>query len=128
MSDTYDEKPTLLAYSEEPLSVGAGGGMFGYGGVAVHQPVEGDLERLSMYPEKEPGTLGVCFSYSDTARITVDGLRKWINFNLADVPKGRQDIRETGKLRVELFDTEQLNAFIKDNREFFNRLGLKFIQ
>ena len=127
MSDKYDEKPTILAYSEDPLSVVAGG-ISGYGSVALHKPVEGKPGGLSTYPEREPGTLGVGFSYDDTARVTVAGLRKWINFNLSDAPKGRQDVRETGKLRVELFDTEQLNDFIKQHREFFERLGLKFIQ
>jgi len=129
MSKEFDEKPTFLAYSKKRLSVVTGGGLRGYESVVVHKPVKGDPGDISMYPEQDTNTtFGVFFAYGNTARIHIDGCRKWINYNLSDAPQGRQDIKDTGKLRIELFDSEELKAFIEENRQVFQRLGLKFIQ
>ena len=76
MKNDFDHKPTFIAYSEEPLTVVAGGGISGFGGVAVYKPQKDRPEQLSLYPDLEKGTLGISFPYNNTARIHVNGLRK----------------------------------------------------
>lgn len=128
MTRGYEEIPTFLGYSEEPVGTIARGDIFGYGGVILHQPTESDFSKIYTditIETTEPK--GVRFNYSSVATITVSGLLKWTNFNLDRAPKGRQDITETGPVRIELFDEEETRKYVEEQAKLFELLGIKFI-
>lgn len=128
MEKNYEQTPTFVGYSEEPIGVIAGGGMFGYGGVMLHEPTDHQFERISTTLDEETvEPKGVGFRYSDVATITVNGLLKWTNFNLQRAPQGRQDLRETGPVRIEIFDEEEARRYVEEKADLFERLGVEFI-
>ena len=117
-----------MGYSEEPVGLIAGGGMFGYGGIMLHEPTDNDFSRICTdagLETTEPK--GVGFDYSDMATVTVSGLLRWTNSCLDRAPKGRQDVRETGPVRIELFDEEKSRQYIEKQAKLFEILGIKFI-
>lgn len=130
MVKDFEQIPTFLGYSEAEAQVGvvAGGGIMGYGGVILHEPTDAELRGItSDLEDKSERTKGVGLNYNDVATITVSGLLKWTNFNLNRAPSGRQDLKETGPLRIEVFDTEDLREYIDNNSKIFERLGIQFI-
>jgi hypothetical protein len=123
----FDEKPTFVAFGESPLHVMTGGGLSGFAGVVIYRPQSGTPTELTLDLENNStATFGVRFSYNDTARIHVNGRRKWTNTFLSDGQQGRQHISETGMLRVELFDSKELKEYIARYRDSLRRLGIIF--
>jgi hypothetical protein len=128
MARNYDQTPTFLGYSEGAIGVIAGGGFSGYGGIMLHEPTDQEFHRISQVTEDETSEpKGIGFGYSEVATITVSGLLKWTNYNLNRAPKGRQDVRETGPVRIEVFDEEGLRQYVEEKSKLFERLGIKFI-
>lgn len=128
MADRHEVTPTILGYSEGELGVIAGGGINGYGGVMLHEPTDLDFRRISHDLDeatKEPK--GVGFDYSDVATITLSGILRWTNFNLERAPTGRQDLREAGRLRIELFDSAELRDYLESRSRMLGHLGINFI-
>ena len=127
MTKNFEEMPTLLGFSEEEVGVIAGGGISGYGGVMLHEPTDVAFSRIYTSLEGEVGEpVGVGFPYNSVSTITVSGLLKWTNAFLERAPEGRQDVRETGPVRIELFDQEETRQYIEDNIRIFRLLGIKF--
>ena len=120
--------PTFLGYSERDVGVIAGGGISGYGGIVLHEPTESEFHRVVMDPKDETaGPKGIGFNYDHVATITVSGLLKWTNATLSRAPRGRQDIRETGPLRIEVFDNEDQRRYLEENSRLLEKLGIQFI-
>lgn len=131
MSRDYESTPTILGYSEGDVGVIAGGGVFGYGGVMLHEPTDRDFSRiisdLSFVSLPEDSTFGFGLNYDNVATITVSGLLKWTNSFLDRAPEGRQDIRETGKVRIEIFDDEEARQIIENRAGHLERLGINIV-
>lgn len=128
MSKDYEAIPTFLGYSEEEVGVIAGGGIFGYGGVMLHEPTEHDFSLIvSDINDVSENPMGAGFGYSNVATITISGLLKWTNFNLARAPEGRQDVRETGLIRIEIFDEKEMREYVERESRLFEKLGIVFI-
>lgn len=130
MSRNYEEIPTFLGYSEDNVGVIAGGGIFGYGGIVLHEPTETEFSRVITSLEHETVSgdpIGAVFSYNSIATITVSGLLRWTNFNLKRAPSGRQDLRETGQVRIEIFDEDESRQYVEQQYGLFERLGVQFI-
>lgn len=128
MSKNFDQIPTIMGYSEEPVGVIAGCGSGGFGGVVLHEPTDGEIYQFS--GDLNPKSLlpiGYNFHYEDVATVTVSGLLEWTNFNLRRAPEGRQDVMEAGPVRIEVFDSEQLRRTIEAHAKLFEKLGMKFI-
>lgn len=129
MTTNYEQLPTILAYTQEELGVIAGGGVMGFGGVIIHEPVQHEFSRISRDIEDDISPKAAAFNYSEVSTITSSGLLVWTNCFLERAPKGRQDIRTTGKLRLELFDSEDTRSFLDSYLEngIFDRLGIKLV-
>ncbi len=128
MGSNYDQIPTFLGFSEGEIGVVAGGSLSGYAGVVLHEPTEelfrsfvSDVEDEGLYPK------GAGLNYNSLATITISGLLKWTNSNLSRSPKGRQDVREAGPVRIELFDTDESRKYVEHNSRLFEYLGIQFI-
>ena len=127
MTRNYDNTPTLLGYSEEAVGVIAGGGIGGFMGIVIHEPTEVEFNRISNDLDDNVEPKGIFFGYSDVATITISGLKKWTNFNLSGAPNGRQDIAETGPIRIEVFDEADMHQYIEEKSKVLDKLGIKFI-
>lgn len=128
MIKNYEETPTFLVYSEKPVGLIAGGGMFGFGGIMLHEPTDKDFSKICTDAELETAEpKGIGFNYSDVATVTVSGLLKWTNSFLDRAPEGRQDVRETGPVRIELFDEEESRQYVEKQSKLLEILGIKFI-
>lgn len=125
---TFEDMPTFLGYSEGDVGVIAGGGLFGYGGVMLHEPTQADFHKIAMDIDIESDEpKGVGFNYNSVSTITVSGLLRWTNSNLERAPQGRQDLREVGPVRIEIFDQEESREYIKLKAALFEKLGIHFI-
>lgn len=118
--------PTFLGYSEEAVSVNIGG-FTGYGGVMLHEPTEDEFHLVSNDVDEDRVPKGIGFNYFNVATVTISGLLKWTNRDLSRAPKGRQDVRDTGPVRIEVFDEEELREYVERNIRLFDRLGIKFV-
>lgn len=130
MSKNYNSIPTILGYSEGEVGVIAGGGVFGYGGVMLHEPTDQVFHTIvsDLSSETSPDNpFGFGFNYDNVATITVSGLLKWTNCFLDRSPEGRQDVRETGKVRIEIFDEEEARQIIENRAKHLERLGIKIV-
>lgn len=128
MGNRFDQIPTFLGYSEGEIGVVAGGGFGGYAAVVLHEPTEKEFHRVVNDLEYEsPDPKGIGLNYDSVATITISGLLKWTNWNLCRAPQGRQDVRETGLVRIEIFDTDDLRDLVEERSELFKVLGIKFV-
>ncbi len=115
--DTIQAKSVFILKSENDLVVEAGGAMYGFGGVVLHNNFTVIEDE---YPSDE---FGVKFSYSEVARIKIDGKVVWVNNKLPDAPTGRQDVLKMGKVAIELFEGEAQETLEK-SKEMLKELGL----
>lgn len=130
MKRKYEDTPTILGYSEGPVGVLAGGGVFGFGGVVIHEPTSTNerVGKICTDPELETDLpRGIFLKYPEVATVTVSGLLRWTNSYLDRAPKGRQDVRETGPVRIEIFDEEGARQYIHSQSTMLGELGIKFI-
>lgn len=127
MAGNYETIPTLLVYGEQELGVVAGGGVMGYGGVFIHEPMETDFSRISRDVTDDISPKGAGFNYDEVSTITVSGILVWTNSFLERAPEGRQDVKEKGIVRVELFDKDTTRRRLDDYEGLFDRLGVKII-
>jgi hypothetical protein len=113
-------------YSKKELSVMAGGGIHGFGGVAIFKPQENLPTKIGLEETDDPSlTFGFIIAYDHVSRLYVNGARAWINRTLPDAPPRRQDILGTGRLQIEFFDSTAIRDFIQDYREQIAKLGLQ---
>jgi hypothetical protein len=128
MAKSYEEIPTLLGFSEEEVGVIAGGVYRYRDSVMLHEPTDVDeftIIHTSLVGEVgEP--VGVGFPNNSVSTITVSGLLKWTHALWERGPQGRQDVKEIGPVRIELFDEEETRQYIEDNIRIFRLLGIKF--
>jgi hypothetical protein len=128
MTSNYNQMSTFLGYSEDEVGVIAGGGVFGFGGVVIHEPTEAPVHRIVTDPEDaSPSPKGIGFNYASVATITVSGILRWTNATLSRAPQGRQDVRETGQVRIEIFDNEGERDYVEASSKILERLGIHFI-
>jgi len=124
MNEAPKAKPTFIITSNKALTVEAGGGIFGFGGVVIYEPHSSGASGFSLYPREDGCDRGTGFDYSDVARISLDEQNLWINNQLPEAPAGRQDVRETGTIKLELFDSPKLRQQFKRHKEAYAKLGL----
>lgn len=128
MSRDYEQIPTFLGYSKEPVGVMAGGGVLGFGGIMLHEPTTTSPEVVTADPENQSSIpKGIGFAYNSVATITISGMRKWTNHILRGAPEGLQKVNSIGPIRIEIFDQEDLRQYIEQQSKLLERLGIKFI-
>lgn len=108
-------KQTFTIASQLRLVVEAGGGALGFGGVVVYQ------EKPNNRKLDDP-VEGIRFVYEEVARIKVHGRTVWINKELPDAPKGRQDVLERGLIELELFEGTARKT-LENNEKQAKKLG-----
>jgi hypothetical protein len=115
--------PTFIIESNKEVTVIAGCGITGFGGIGIHLPQEQRPSVIGFETKEVDHTFGCVFGYDDIARIKIDGQLVWVNRIYPDAPNQRQDIRQTGITEIEFFDKKVTKEFIKRNSASFNILG-----
>lgn len=94
----------------------------------LHEPTDRDFHSISPELNIASGEpIGIGFGYNNIATVTIAGLLKWTNYNLSRAPQGRQDLKETGLVRLEIFDTEEMREYLETESDIFEYLSIKFI-
>ncbi|MCA9347763.1 hypothetical protein KC930_04285 [Candidatus Saccharibacteria bacterium] len=125
MAINYETTPVLRAQSNGILGVIAGGGMSGYCGVVIHEPTSAEFYQIKNLPEvNADGPLGVRLNYDIVATVTVSGQLRWTNCVLERAPEGRQDVRDTGRIALELFDVDECREFLERCSRTLDLLGI----
>lgn len=122
------ETKEIHIFSSRALTVEAGGGVFGFGGVAVHESPT-HPSKISLFPEQvkdKDVVRGTFFSYDDVQNIRVDGETVWINRDLPDAPQDRQDVFQTGFIELDMFPSADLKKKLKRSKRALKRLGIIF--
>lgn len=119
-----ESKSTFTISSRNSLSIIAGGGPFGFGGIGIYHPTDKRPLSIGLDLNANPEAFGKVFSYDDIARLKVNEEIVWINRKLPDAPNDRQDIRLTGMLEIEFFDNEELRTFLEKHVDALKFLGL----
>lgn len=114
---------TFAVESYKPISVIAGGGITGFGGIGIYLPQKERPSVIGFEMTEKDQAYGIVFDYSEIARIKIDGQVVWVNRILNDAPNQRQDVRQTGITEIEFFDKKDTKEFIKSNSASFNILG-----
>ena len=115
--------PTFIIESYKEVSVIAGCGITGFGGIGIHLPQKERPSAIGFEMTEQDQAYGFVFDYNEVARIKIDGQLVWVNRILNDAPNQRQDVRQTGITEIEFFDKKDTKEFIKSNSASFNILG-----
>ena len=115
--------PTFILESNKEVSVIAGCGITGFGGIGIYLPQQERPSVIGFEMTEENQAYGFVFAYNEVARIKIDGQVVWVNRILHDAPNQRQDVCQTGITEIEFFDKKDTKEIIKSNSASFNILG-----